>query len=354
MAAGTWPHYARQRSDGYELTAGATVRRTEFDDGAIRQAPSVSRARARRTVVAEIPGARLAEFRGWIQEFGQRYFVGRDVGGPSRGMRVVGGLGGVAFRQVRKTAGAALWEAQMVLEDTEGVAGGAPFFTAASIEHVLDDRSPLTLPWPYSGRPPFRGQFLPAVPAGVALDAATRTLTCSARVAPVDEASYEWRVTDADGRVASISPRLAVARRFEGPYVKAGNGAITIRPAYNALPDAWFDGAAPDPTDRYLESFGFAPFAVGSLSIGPVTSRTDFNILTEVRLHLRFTAAKSDGKMASFEMCGPNSSLGIRSTSRDSQEPYLWQSLDEQGGDAFLESLPARGTLSLSLWRTSP
>ena len=54
--AAVWPDYARQHSDGYELTAGATVRRTEFDDGAVRQAPSVSRARARRTLVAEIPG----------------------------------------------------------------------------------------------------------------------------------------------------------------------------------------------------------------------------------------------------------------------------------------------------------
>ena len=80
--AAVWPDYARQHSDGYELTAGATVRRTEFDDGAVRQAPSVSRARARRPLVAEIPGARLADFRAWIQGFGQRYFVGRDVDPP--------------------------------------------------------------------------------------------------------------------------------------------------------------------------------------------------------------------------------------------------------------------------------
>ncbi len=122
MSAATskWPACAVVRAAGYRFANANDVERTEWDDGALRQARIYTRARLVRRVVAEVPGGRLGDFRTWAQQWAHRPFSWRDPhDGVIRKARVAGGAGGIEYRQIAVRAGAARWEITCELEGEE-------------------------------------------------------------------------------------------------------------------------------------------------------------------------------------------------------------------------------------------
>lgn len=115
-----WPSIARITRD-VEIGARNDVRRTEFDDGAIRQAKIYSAPQLTWQVTALIRDRHIQEWMAWVAQYGAGTF---DLRAPHDGhirhARIRGGAGGVRTTWVG--AHPPSWEATMVLE-----APGAPF-----------------------------------------------------------------------------------------------------------------------------------------------------------------------------------------------------------------------------------
>ena len=112
-----WPEdVARLRSaDAIEGAPDTTP--TTYDDGTVQQRPRATRARYRRTVIAEL-GRDPAPFRTWAEAHAGAAFTTRlPPDGTARRVRVEGGPAAIRYRQERAGPGAPLWIAEMVLED---------------------------------------------------------------------------------------------------------------------------------------------------------------------------------------------------------------------------------------------
>ena len=350
MAAAVWPSYAIIQAD-VELSAGTAVGRTELDDGAVRQARTVTRPVRRQTVTAQIPDARLVEFQAWAQSHADRYFLFADaVDSQQRGVRVVNGVAGIVIRQVARAPARPLWEASLTLEDAGGVAAGAPFFAIAAIEHVLDDLNPLVLPRPYGGRAPLTTDFAGPLPAGMALDAATRTLSCRHDIVSVDEMPYRWRTTDADDRSAVMIVNLAVARRLNSRFTRPSDGVIQAAfVGQRGITAAWFEGT---PTDRYIRSLTINKTGQIELDIGPADSSENFTADTARRLRLWLrVVVDAAGTVKTLVVPGPAAATGV--AARDLTEPYSWTLTDVDAVAEFVDSLPVAAGLSVSIWRAA-
>ena len=352
MVAASWPAYARLRATGYELSAGTTTTRTEFDDGAVRQARTVTRPVTRRTVAAEIPGARLPDFRAWAETYAARYFLVTDlVDGQPRGMRVVGGVGGITYRQISSRPGPARWEASLVLEDAGGVAGGAPWFGRTSIHHVFTNLHPLILPAAYGGTAPVRTRLLPSLPAVLRFDAATRTLSRPGGEGLLDETPFRWIATDADDRRATVYLHLAAAnvlsRRFTRPA--AGTIRMELIPNQHYLPASWFPLGLP--VSRYFASFKLTRAGVAGFSIGPDATSSDLAVDTAARLRFHLAAViDSKGNTIDLDIPGPASASA---TTRDVTEPYSWETGNAAGASDFIDAIPDTAYLSVWYWRAA-
>ncbi len=113
-----WPSFARFTAE-YELGSDNDVERTEFDDGAVRQAKRFTSAQVVRAVTVELTPAELAQFRAWAAEEAHTFFTIVDpFDGEERQARVRGGKGGIRYRQVARF-GQARWAAEMTLEGPE-------------------------------------------------------------------------------------------------------------------------------------------------------------------------------------------------------------------------------------------
>ena len=137
-----WPDYARV---GATIALGATrdVRRTAFDDGSVRQARVATATWLTRRLAVELPETSLAGFRAWAGAHAGDWFLAPPDpdGGPAnlravsysattgiftnaifgpgrRRGRVVGGSGGIAYRQVSRH-GRPWWVAEMSVEGPE-------------------------------------------------------------------------------------------------------------------------------------------------------------------------------------------------------------------------------------------
>ncbi len=115
-----WPDFAEIQGANYALGAPNDVERTEWDDGAARQARIFTQARLTRQVEARIETGRLGDFRSWAREWAHRDFAFIDPhDGQTRQVRVLGGFGGMEFRQVATSEGPLEWEVKLTLEGDE-------------------------------------------------------------------------------------------------------------------------------------------------------------------------------------------------------------------------------------------
>ncbi len=119
----SWPDYAEVAADGYALGAAPGVSRTEWDDGAVRQARTRTRALLEREATALLRDGggrtahqRLAAFRAWAAAHAHAWFRWTEPeDGVVRLARVRGGEGGIRYRAVAR-GGHLHWEARMTIE----------------------------------------------------------------------------------------------------------------------------------------------------------------------------------------------------------------------------------------------
>ena len=115
----TWPDYAKVRADDSAVRESPTVRRTGFDDGAVRQSRAFASAFTQRRVVALLDSdADRIRFRDWAALNAHAWFTWADPDdGVLRRARVVGAAGGIDYRAaVRRGDRTRRWEARLVLE----------------------------------------------------------------------------------------------------------------------------------------------------------------------------------------------------------------------------------------------
>lgn len=112
------PSYAHVFADGFEVQSGDPTRRTELDDGRIRQELAYPGAPETRTVRGYLESDEdMARFRGWAAGAANAGFAWRDYhDGASRQMRVIGGVGGIRYRSVA-IGTVRQWEFEMTIED---------------------------------------------------------------------------------------------------------------------------------------------------------------------------------------------------------------------------------------------
>ena len=114
-----WPDYAKVRADDYVVREAPTARRTNFDDGAVRQSRAFASSFTVRRVVALLDSdADRISFRNWAAANAHAWFTWADPDdGTLRRARVVGGAGGIEYRAaVRRSDRTRRWEARLVLE----------------------------------------------------------------------------------------------------------------------------------------------------------------------------------------------------------------------------------------------
>ena len=322
MAVPDWPDYAPITSS-IEISAAPNVARTEFDDGAVRQARRVATPVTRVSVEAEVLGRRLPELRAWAAAHADRYFRMRMPSLGTVGMRVVGGVGGITYEQVARAPGRARWRVRMTLEDAQGTAQGAPFFAASvAREVVVASRffpSDLVLPAAFGGAGSVRYSIAPALPGGLVVDAATRRVTGNPSIASA-LATYTWTATDAYGRVASTELPFAVAfraHRYGSSLLALTQSAVRLLwPTTTWLPDSWYGPQLPSSPSTALDYLDLTSAGQVTLSLGPPSppSPLQTGLLSRLRFRVIQGAARA-------EWGGPDAS---DAQARDTSEPYQW------------------------------
>ena len=113
-----WPSYVAVEADGQVLAQDPDVRRTSFEDGAVRQEPSSSNALwTRRIRVLIDSDADLVRFRAWAAGNAASWFAWTDSeDGVKRRVRVRGGAGAIVYRALVSRSLQRNWRAELVLE----------------------------------------------------------------------------------------------------------------------------------------------------------------------------------------------------------------------------------------------
>ena len=109
-----WPDWLRIAAQ-QTLAPEPDTDRHKFDDGWTRQAKVLTSPRLRVAVTATFAAGREADFRDWVAVGAANSMHFRCGDGVLREMTVVGGAGGIAWRQRSQRAGPPAWEADMTL-----------------------------------------------------------------------------------------------------------------------------------------------------------------------------------------------------------------------------------------------
>ena len=117
-----WPAYAQVSAGDYAVRDAETTRRTQFEDGGLRQARAFTNAFTNAftirqiVVVLENDDDRI-RFRGWAASHAHEWFSWADPDdGVLRRVRVVGGAGGIDYRAVIGPSRTRSWRARLALE----------------------------------------------------------------------------------------------------------------------------------------------------------------------------------------------------------------------------------------------
>ena len=99
MAAVDWPWaLATLEWSGYGRTSDANVRRTELEDGAVRQVKRVSRPLDVRTITVSVKQSNLDAFNDWLRAYAHGFFNWHDIEDDTvRDARIRGGAGAVSL-----------------------------------------------------------------------------------------------------------------------------------------------------------------------------------------------------------------------------------------------------------------
>ena len=214
MTVALWPDYARIVQDGYRIAFRTDVRRIEYDDGMVRQfraSPDVQRVRNFELWVEG--DADRVRFEGWVAKMGATgTFLLADIPeGYQRECRIVGGRGGVRWIAMLMRDDRKWWRAALTVEGDNDSVQGPIFAENVGDQNWLRDEAitPLVLPASSTASAGLAYSLTPALPAGVVLDAATRTLRGTPTVVqrPVE---YTWRATDGDGIADSVRFNIGV------------------------------------------------------------------------------------------------------------------------------------------------
>ena len=144
-----------------EYATTGDVARTEWDDGAIRQAV-VRRAVYQRSAVSfEVREPDRLPLQLWISRHASRWFTWRSLAGGDRRARVVGGQAGVRWRQVRRSPGPPRWEVTMEVEEALAL----PMSIWAA-DLPIGDVSHVYARGRWTGRPERRGGTRPGLLGG--------------------------------------------------------------------------------------------------------------------------------------------------------------------------------------------
>ena len=97
MAAVDWPWaLATVEWSGYGRTSDPNVRRTELEDGAVRQVKRVSRPLEVRTITVSVKQSNLDAFNDWLRANANGFFNWHDIEDDTvRDARIRGGAGAV-------------------------------------------------------------------------------------------------------------------------------------------------------------------------------------------------------------------------------------------------------------------
>ena len=114
----TWPSYAQVVARDYAVRDAPAVRRTRFEDGAVRQERTYTESFTRRRVVALLESdARRVAFRDWAATNAHAWFTWHDPeDGVGRRVRVVDGAAGIDYRAVIDPQRARRWQIRLELE----------------------------------------------------------------------------------------------------------------------------------------------------------------------------------------------------------------------------------------------
>ena len=99
MAAVDWPWaLATVEWSGYARTSDPNVRRTELEDGAVRQVKRVSRPFEVRTITVSVKQSNLDAFNDWLRTNANDFFNWHDIEDDTvRDARIRGGAGAVSL-----------------------------------------------------------------------------------------------------------------------------------------------------------------------------------------------------------------------------------------------------------------
>ena len=117
MSATVWPDYARIRAAGHGAGADPSVRRTQFDDGEIRQEITFTELRLINSVTVTLASVDRVRFLAWCWANQNREFLFQDPrDGAWRMTRIRNGFGGIEDRQVGNVRTGPVWEVRLTLE----------------------------------------------------------------------------------------------------------------------------------------------------------------------------------------------------------------------------------------------
>lgn len=120
VASSAWPVRTAPPSAALTIEPAPDTGRTQYEDGPVRQGALFTNPWWRRQAECEVDGADMAAVDDFLEAHAAAGFAWRDHDGRWRPAWVVGGYGGVRWRQESRRTGPARWALSMTVEGPRG------------------------------------------------------------------------------------------------------------------------------------------------------------------------------------------------------------------------------------------